>query len=214
MRLLCFMLKAGWEHPEMTVLRVMIVLFSFLSLEGIKIFHTAANLKITGAGKEARIFIFLPLNPWHLPLAASTGTGLCSSLVSYSQIGKTIGSGKGTELAEQTPGLLPSLLSKPCNCLQIKSYLFSIQQERKWLLILAKHGSLSHHRTVSYLLQGPICSAFHTHPQGPWDLREVALIVRQGSGTYRARTQLFSHKHPAKIGQIHLICKCNGKILP
>lgn len=53
MRLLCFMLKAG-EHPEMTVLCVMIVLFSFLNLEGIKIFHTAANLKITGAGKEAR----------------------------------------------------------------------------------------------------------------------------------------------------------------
>lgn len=63
----------------------------------------------------------------------------------------------------------------------------------------------------SYL---PCISAFHTHLQGPWDLRENALIVRQGSGTYRARTQLFSHKHPAKIGQIHLIHTFNGKILP
>ena len=39
------MLKAGGEHPERTVLCDDFVLFSVLSLEAIKIFHTAAYLK-------------------------------------------------------------------------------------------------------------------------------------------------------------------------
>lgn len=45
MRLFCCMLKAGREHPERTVLCDDFVFFSLSSLEGIKLFYTAANLK-------------------------------------------------------------------------------------------------------------------------------------------------------------------------
>lgn len=45
MCLFCCIRKAGREHAERTVWCDDFVLFSVLSLEGIKIFHTAANLK-------------------------------------------------------------------------------------------------------------------------------------------------------------------------
>lgn len=124
------------------------------------------------------------------------GTGLCDPPVSRSLHGETTVWGSCTELTEDIAGLLWSPPNKPFNCLQIKGA--SVQ----YVLVVTPYHMLSLNIRTSYPLQSRICSACHALLHGPWDPREDALTVSQGSATYRARTQLFSHKLPAKIWQV------------
>lgn len=126
MFLFCCTLKAGREHPERTVLCDDFVLFSVLSLEGIKIFQHCRQLKTTGAGKEVSIFIFLPLSPLHLLLDTSMGTGLCDPPISRSHRGETTVLGRCTELTENTPGLSQVPQTNHLIVFKSRVYLFSI----------------------------------------------------------------------------------------
>lgn len=125
MCLFCCIRKAGREHAERTVWCDDFVLFSVLSLEGIKIFHTAANLKALELEKKR----FSPSSST-APTASSSGhqhgygTAIPPSPTPIT--GETPVSGRWTELAENTPGLSQVPRANHLIVFKSRAYLFSV----------------------------------------------------------------------------------------